>query len=105
MDFSPLDPTRDAERWQRMLRSVSERVILRRAAPRTIPFQLVQWARPALAIAAGLTIIVWVGALLGKPVLLPQADLNQALSQWQANSDVFAAEQLMQALGDAYGDR
>lgn len=103
IDFGALDPSRDDERWQRMMRSVTDRAIGGRRPLRSIPNQLLSWARPTLAIAAALTMLVWVGALLGRPVRTQPADFDQALSQWQASSDVLAAERLMQALGDAYG--
>lgn len=105
IDFGVLDPSRDGARWQRMMRSVTERALMRRRAPISIPIQLISWARPTLAIAAALTMLVWIGALIGRPVRPQSADLDQALSQWQAKSDVLAAERLMQALGGAYGYR
>jgi hypothetical protein len=103
IDFGVLDPSRDELHWHVMMRSVTDRAIRGRRAPRSIPVQLISWARPTLAIAAALTMLVWVGALLGKPVRPQRVDLDQALSQWQTKSDVLAAEQLMQALGDVYG--
>src|SRR5689334_5673324 len=102
IDFGVLDPSRDEARWQQMMRSVTDRAMRGRRAPRSIPVQLISWARPTLAIAAALTMLVWVGALFGKPVRQQPADLDHALSQWQNKSDVLAAERLMQALGDAY---
>jgi hypothetical protein len=105
IDFGPLDPSRDAQRWQRMVSSVAERAFARRRLPRSIPLQLLSWARPTLAVAAALALLVWVGALFGKPTRPPTIELDQALTQAQAQGDVLAAERLMLALGDADGDR
>jgi hypothetical protein len=105
INFDPLDPSRDAQRWQRMVSAVAERVLARRRLRRSIPLQLLSWARPTLAIAAALALLVWVGALFGKPTRPPANALDQALTQAQARGDVLAAERLMLALGDAHGDR
>ena len=104
IDFGALDPSRDAQRWERMLSSVIDRVHKKRR-PRSISLQLVSWARPTLAIAASLALVVWVGALVGRSPRTQPPELTQAMSQWLVNGDASAAEQLIEVMGDTYGYR
>lgn len=104
IDFEALDPTRDAQRWEQMLSSVTDRVHAPRR-PRSIPLQLVSWARPTLAIAASLALVVWIGALLARPTQPQPTELAQAMSQWLEKGDAHAAEQLIEVMGDTYGYR
>lgn len=112
IDFGALDPTRDARRWEQMVSSVVERARVPISAPspisrrpRSIPLQLVSWARPTLAIAASLALVVWIGALFARPAQGQPAELTQAMSQWLVKGDLSASEQLIQEMGDAYGYR
>jgi hypothetical protein len=61
IDLSPLDPSRDRVRWERMVRSVAAQ-----AAPHPVLLDLLRLARPALAIAAALAILAWVPALFSQ---------------------------------------
>lgn len=69
LDLTSLDPSRDRDRWQGMVRSVAQRAYEARRASRAQRAQgspmeaLLTMARPALAVAAAVTLAVWVGAL------------------------------------------
>lgn len=60
MDFSALDPSQDARRFEALVGAVTERAIASRRRSATVPGQLVAWWRPALAAAAVIAIAVWV---------------------------------------------
>ena len=59
MDLSVLDPARDAERWNSLVESVARKAWNSRRQQLTVSFQIVSWARPALAIAASLALVSW----------------------------------------------
>ena len=59
VDLTALDPSREAERWNRLLDSVATRAWNARRRRLTVSFQVVSWARPALAIAATLALVSW----------------------------------------------
>ncbi len=66
IDFSPLDPTADAERFEATLRSIraaARAELARRRAQTSVVGQLGLWWKPLLA-AAAITGIVSLGALL-----------------------------------------
>ena len=67
IDLSLLDPSRDRERWERRIEAVSSRAAAARRAPRSVPAQLASWAGPALALAAGLALVVWLATPSRKP--------------------------------------
>lgn len=63
--WAPLDPTRDTERWESMVRGIVERAapILAGYAARGPADWLVSWSRPALAAAAVVSALA-IGALV-----------------------------------------
>lgn len=59
IDLTPLDPTLDAERWERRIAAITALAapeLARRAAAGSLPLVLVGWFRPALAAAAVLAL-------------------------------------------------
>lgn len=76
LDLSPLDPTRDAVRWERLIRSVTDRAapeLARRAARRSLAGTVAAWARPTLAAAAALVLLAFAVARSGSPAPQPGA--------------------------------
>jgi hypothetical protein len=65
MDFSPLDPSRDEQRWRRNVDALVSRALAERRRRLSIEQQLLHWARPMLAVAAGLCILAWTANLVG----------------------------------------
>jgi hypothetical protein len=106
IDLGPLDPSRDAARWERMVRGVAARAAEGAARRRPAPLlvQLAAWVRPALACAAAVALLAWVPAWL-RPgqVATPTsvaADLPARLAAWAASDGADAASDLLLALGD-----
>jgi hypothetical protein len=62
IDFSPLDPSRDARRFEALVGAVTERALASRRRAATVSGQLAAWWRPALAAAAVIAIAVWVSS-------------------------------------------
>jgi hypothetical protein len=75
IDFSPLDPSRDAARWEGMVGHVVARAVTARRA--SVGRQVRAWARPALAMAAAVAIAVWAIAL-SRPRPRPPAGAARA---------------------------
>ena len=84
IDFSCLDPSRDAARWERMIAAVASRA--RAARGRGVADQLAAWWRPALAAAAVLAVAFLGAALLSDaPKAEPRASIPErdaALVRW-----------------------
>ena len=94
IDFSSLDPTRDPQRWTRIVASVVTRAHRRRS----LPAQLAAWARPTLAAAAACAALAWTAALLDPPARNQPALASSALlSHW--SSDTRSAATLQELLG------
>ncbi|HWO14943.1 MAG TPA: hypothetical protein VNN80_35815 [Polyangiaceae bacterium] len=58
IDLSPLDPARDAERWERLV----QRVVARAQQAPSLVVQLSRWRRPVLALASAAALFSWLGA-------------------------------------------
>ena len=59
IDFGPLDPCRDEARWHRLVAQTARRAREQHArGVQTVSGQLVAWGRPALAVAAALSLVV-----------------------------------------------
>jgi hypothetical protein len=96
IDFAALDPSRDGRRWEEMVASIAQRAARRR--PRSIPGQLSAWARPALAAAAALALLVWTAAFVsGRAV--DETDPTALLSQWAMTDEVPAPATIIEVLG------
>ena len=67
LDLSALDPSRDPERWERLVRSVASRGLARARLGGGVRAQLVAWWRPALALAAAAVALAWLPSLLPAP--------------------------------------
>ena len=62
LDLSPLDPEQDEERWEALVTSITRRAVAARER-RGLFGEMLTMSRPALALAAGVAIIVWMGAI------------------------------------------
>jgi hypothetical protein len=63
LDLGPLDPSRDAARWQRRIETIATEALRRRRRAHGLVQELLVWSRPALAVAAALAVLVWSQAL------------------------------------------
>ena len=88
IDFSPIDPSRDRERWDKVIDSIAVRAAAARGAPRPLSIQLAGWMGPALALAAGVALLVWLAAPPAGPpapqpaCATPRGDPAFALQRW-----------------------
>jgi len=82
IDLSPLDPGRDPDRLERMVRSV----LARAEAPPPHPFAsaLVARGRVAVVVAVALAALAWAPVLAGKPGTAPAAsgDAVATVAAW-----------------------
>lgn len=104
IDFQALDPSADKERWAKMVASVTARALSRRT--RSVPLQLLAWARPVLAMAAALAVVVWVGAALAdKSRASERPEPAVVLSQWASSEELPSAAHLFDLLGTEHDSR
>lgn len=116
IDLSALDPARNDEaRWHAKADAIAARAVSarrRRADASPIAMQLVAWARPALALAAGIALAVWAAALTtggGAPGTGPESTTARlepayALSQWALSDELPPTEDVLQVLGGDHGE-
>jgi hypothetical protein len=109
IDFSPLDPTEDAERFERIVRSImaaAARPLATRGARASVVGQLGLWWRPLLA-AAAITGIVSIGALTRfqtSTMAEPEIGLAEAIgmpdqiAEWVRSDEVPTTAELLVAL-------
>jgi len=100
IDFGPLDPSRDRERWRRLVASVAHR-----AGEPGLARQLVDWGRPALLVAAALALLVWTAALLRPPAVAAPSGAAALLSEWAQRDEVPATTKILEVLGGEDGPR
>lgn len=101
LDLSALDPTRDALRFERMVRSVAAKAAEERAR-KADPWSLaVRFWRPALALAAGLALLAWVPSLVGSGATADQAatDPGTTLLSWASGEGPASAADVLAAFG------
>ena len=116
IDLSALDPARDEKRWSEMIDRVSARSIAARSRPRAdagaglIAHQIVAWARPALAIAATLALVVWAVAFAANSSRSPavgeaaRAEPAFALSTWASRDELPSTADLLDTLGGEHAE-
>jgi hypothetical protein len=84
IDLRPLDPTLDRERWERRIATITTLAapeLARRATAADSPFLvLLDWFRPALAVAATLALCAGAAlAMLLQPPATPEPAMAEAL--------------------------
>jgi hypothetical protein len=104
-DLSPLDPARDAERWERRIAEVVACTL--QARRWTVSGQLSRWARPALGLAAAAALFSWLGLALRLPLDgaaerdgRSETDPSSLLSSWAANDARPSTGTLLSVLGE-----
>ena len=91
LDLSALDPTRDALRFERMVRAVAAKAMAQRQDPLDLA---VRWWRPALALAAGLALLAWAPSLFGARSSTQSLDPGATLLTWASGADPTSADLL-----------
>jgi hypothetical protein len=111
VDLSALDPSRDPERWDRMVRSVAARAVAARRRRNSVRGQLVAWTRPVLAAAASLALASWAGALAsgrGRHEAPPPEQREEpafVVAQWAASGQVPSTSRILEVLGGRHDAR
>lgn len=99
IDLTALDPMRDSEHWNRLVVSITDRARTRVRAKRSVTGQLAAWARPTLAVAAALCLIVWLGALSQRDSA--GEDAVELLSHWANGAELPATSNILEAFNGA----
>jgi hypothetical protein len=105
IDFSPLDPKRDATRFKRMVDRTVAGVRSAVLSPSGLVHQLVVWGRAAVATSALLAVAAWLpalfeGGLSSAPSALRRGDPIELVSQWAKTGKVPSEIDPVDALGD-----
>ena len=110
IDLSALDPSRDAERWEAMVRATAARGMDARRPSARVLAELVAGWRPALALAAAVAVLAWVPSLLAarrdaaKAAAAP-ADPVLSTASWALRARSPTAADLVASLGEDHADR
>ncbi|HEX7505982.1 MAG TPA: hypothetical protein VF550_04370 [Polyangia bacterium] len=103
IDFSALDPRRNEPRWARTVYGIVGKALAERRNRFSIEQQLLRWARPVLAVAAGLGIVVWTAGLLAMGASEQLSATRHApaltLANWAANNQIPEPIDLFGTLG------
>jgi hypothetical protein len=101
IDFSVLDPSKDKERWEGLVRAVATRAHTARARRLTVGAQMVAWARPALALAAALALVSCAArfALPAKGATITDNDSVATLASWAAEEQIPATADILEIFG------
>jgi hypothetical protein len=103
IDFSALDPSRDELRWARTVDGIVGKALAERLQRLSVEQQLLRWARPVLAVAAGLCLVAWTAGLLASGrsdrVTVVQRSPALTLANWAANNQIPEPSDLWGTLG------
>jgi len=103
IDFSTLDPSRHELRWKRTVDGLVGQALAERHKRLSIERQLLRWARPVLAVAAGLCIVAWTAGFLvtgsSDQVSSVQHVPALTLANWAANNQIPEPSDLFGTLG------
>ena len=103
IDFSALDPSRDELRWARTVDGIVGKALAERRKRLSVEQQLLRWARPVLAVAAGLSIVAWTAGFLASgrsdQVSSVQHPPALTLASWAANNQIPEPSDLFGTLG------
>jgi hypothetical protein len=91
IDFSSLDPSRDELTWTRSIDALVTRALADRHKRLSVEEQLLRWARPVLAVAAGLCIVAWTAGYFSPSTKMASSAQRSAaitLASWAANNQI-----------------
>jgi len=103
IDFSALDPSRDELRWMRSVDVLVMRALAERRKRLSVEQQLLRWARPVLAVAAGLCIVAWTAGYFSPTRTTTSAIQHPAaitLASWAANNQIPELSDVLGVLGN-----
>jgi len=88
IDFSRLDPARDAAGWESRMSVLARRAQAIRDNQHRLGTRLWTWGRPMLAAAAVLAVVTWTLAWRRAPVQIPSADTALAVAGWAVKDEL-----------------
>jgi len=107
-DWSSLDPSKDTERWNHLIESIADRAAARHKQRLTVSYQMLVWARPVLAAAAVVTIIVGFRLYLSREgrsrLAIDHYHRAYVLAQWADNQEHPSPSNVLQVLGDPHAN-
>lgn len=110
-DFSCLDPTKDGLRWNGRIVAIADAACAHYRRKLTISGQLLLWARPMLAIAAGLALLGWTSLIaMGAPTEkasfeLTANDRSLVVADWVVRNEIPSPELVISVFGRASGEQ
>jgi hypothetical protein len=103
IDFSALDPSHNELRWTRTVHALVGSALVERRKRLSIEQQLLRWARPVLAVAAGLSFVTWTASYLASNRAQQVSTLQNPpaliLANWAANNQIPEPSDLFGTLG------
>ena len=108
LDLSPLDPQRDPAHWEALVQAMTRRAVAARAEANRqeagLFFGLFQLARPALALALGVAVVVWTGALVsrGGASVTQTEDPTLSLLAWATTDAMPNPSDILATFGGSY---
>src|SRR5689334_13232427 len=96
IDFSSIDPTADAERFEKRVAEMA-RLAAQRGVRPTLAMQLAALWRLALPASAVMAAAIW-GVSLWRPAPRPQNDAGYALLAWAQRDDAATTRALLTSL-------
>lgn len=102
LDLSSLDPSRDEQRWAGLVNAAASKAFATRKKRTTIAAQALAWARPTLAIAAGLALVSWAGSFAKQkeePISQTATQPAYVVAHWELNNQAPSTAQILQVLG------
>lgn len=101
IDFSVIDPQRDPHRWNRQVEATVARALERRRGG-AFTFTVLEWAKPALLVAAGLALVTWCGVGVRQRTSPDQQRSDDAawvLTRWAVTGEEPSVASMLEVLG------
>jgi len=110
IDFTPLDPSRDGERWEARVQQIAARAARahqeRQAAAPGGWSALLGWWRPALSFAVVLALAIWAGVLARghAPPAARGRDPALTVLEWSLSGETPGVGEVLDVAGGRDGD-
>jgi hypothetical protein len=101
IDFSVIDPQRDPDRWNRQVEATVARALARRQGG-AFTFTVLEWARPALLVAASVALVTWCGVTVRQSrttELRGSDDAAWVLTRWAVTGEEPSVASMLEVLG------
>jgi hypothetical protein len=104
IDFSSLDPSRNAKQWGVRIDLIAERATRNCIGQFTVVGQLLAWSKPMFAVAASIALAASLSMLTShKESPSSRVDPAATIAMWAANDEVPNTETVLVVLGGSLG--